>query len=132
MRESTPERVLLFSARHKAEAHVMPPVSQAGPWQVTFPNGPPATELARSLPDMQRPDGGFEAHGEVELGKLLRRAAELAMSLPNHAAEIYAEQVAKIEAQPPAATEALRLVEQRIGQNLFRQALMDYWPVPAP
>ncbi|MCX6879362.1 MAG: HNH endonuclease [Verrucomicrobia bacterium] len=127
VRESTPERVALFSARHKAEAIIMPPPAQGGPWQVIFPNGPPATELARSLPDMQRPDGGFEAHGEAALGKLLRRAAELAMSLPNHAAEIYAEEIAKIEAQPPAATEALRLVKQRIGQNLFRQALMDYW-----
>lgn len=127
VRESTPERVVVFSARHRAEAHVMPPVNHGGPWQVAFPNGPPAAELARSLPEMLRPDGGFEARGEAELGKLLRRAAELAMSLPNHAAEIYAEEVAKIEAHPPAATEALRLVKQRIGQNLFRQALMDYW-----
>jgi hypothetical protein len=127
VRESTAARVVLYSARHKAEAHVMPPLTQGGPWQVTFPNGPPATELSRSLPDMFRPDGGFDALGEAALGKLLRRAAELAMSLPNHAAEIYAEEVAKIEAQPLAATEALRLVKQRIGQNLFRQALMDYW-----
>ena len=128
VRESTAARVVLFSARHKAEAHVTPPLVQGGPWQVTFPKGPPPTELCRTLPDiLQRPDGGFEAHGEAALGKLLRRAAELAMSLPNHAAEIYAEEIAKIEAQPPTATEALRLVKQRIGQNLFRQALLDYW-----
>jgi predicted restriction endonuclease len=49
------------------------------------------------------------------------------MSLPTHAADHYAEEIAKVEAQPPTATEALRLVKQRIGQNLFRQALMDYW-----
>lgn len=127
VREGTPERVVMFSARHRAEAHVLPPLTRGGPWQVTFPKGPPATELCRTLPDMQRPEGGFVAVGESSLGKLLRRAAELAMSLPNHAAEIYAEEVAKVEAQPPAATEALRLVKQRIGQNLFRQALMDYW-----
>lgn len=127
VRESTAERTVLFSARHKAEAHIMRPITHGGPWQITFPKGPPPTELARSLPEMQGLEGGFEAHGEAPLGKLLRRAAELAMSLPNHAAEVYAEEVAKIEAQPPAATEALRLVKQRIGQNLFRQALMDYW-----
>ena len=127
VRESTPERVVMFSARHKAEAHVTPPMVQGGPWQVTFPKGPPPTELCRTLPETFRPDGGFEAHGEAALGKLLRRAAELAMSLPNHAAEISAEEIAKIEAQPPTATEALRLVKQRIGQNLFRQALIDYW-----
>ena len=127
VRESTAEQVVMFSARHNAEAHIMRPVTHGSPWRVTFPKGPPATELARSLPEMQRPDGGFEAQGEAALSKLLRRAAELAMSLPNHAAEIYAEEVAKIEEQPPTATEALRLVKQRIGQNLFRQALMDYW-----
>lgn len=127
VRENTPERVVMFSARHKAEAIIMPPPAHGGPWQVNFPKGPPATELCRSLADMQRPEGGFQAFGEASLGRLLRRAAELAMSLPNHTAEIYAEEVAKIEAHPPAATEALRLVKQRIGQNLFRQALMDYW-----
>ena len=49
------------------------------------------------------------------------------MSLPNHAAGIYAEEIAKIEAQPPTATEALRFVKQRICKILFRQALIDYW-----
>ena len=127
VRESTPQRAVLFSARHKAEAHILRPFTHGGPWQVTFPNGPPAAELARSLPDMQRLESGFEARGEGALGKLLRRAAELAMSLPNHAAKIYAEEIAKIEAQPPTATEAMRLVKQRIGQNVFRQALIDYW-----
>jgi len=41
---------------------------------------------------MFRPDGGFNALGEAAPGRLLRRAAELAMSLPNRAAEIYAEE----------------------------------------
>lgn len=127
VRESTAERVIMFSARHKAETHVAPSIPQGGPWQVTFPKGPPANELAHSLPEMQSPAGGFTAQGNAALGKLLRRAAELAMSLPNHAAEIYAEEIAKIEAQPPTNTEALRLTKQRIGQGLFRKALIDYW-----
>ena len=49
VRVSTPEQTVLFSARHKAEAHVMPPLTQGGPWQVTFPNGPPATELGTAI-----------------------------------------------------------------------------------
>lgn len=125
--ESTPERVVMLSARHKAEAHVAPPSSQGGPWQVTFPKGPPSSELSHSLTEMKIPAGGFAAQGNAALGKLLRRAAELAMSLPNHAADLYAEEVAKIEAEPPTTTEALRLTKQRVGQNFFRQALMDYW-----
>lgn len=127
VRESTPERVVMFSARHKAEVHVLPTDDAGGPWRVEFPHGPPEAELARDLPELQNHDGGFEAGGQAGLGKLLRRAAQLAMSLPSHAADLYAEEVAKIEAEPPSTTEALRLVKQRIGQNLFRQALMDYW-----
>lgn len=127
VRKSTPERVVMFSARHKAEAHVLPTDDVGGPWRVKFPNGPPEAELARDLPEMQRHDGGFEAGGQAGLGKLLRRAAQLAMSLPSHAADLYAEEIAKIEAEPPSTTEAMRMVKQRVGQNLFRQALMDYW-----
>jgi len=46
--------VLLFSARHEAEAHVLPPLTQDGLWQVTFAKGPPAVKLCRGLPEMPR------------------------------------------------------------------------------
>lgn len=127
VRESSPERVVMFSARHNAEAHVMSASSPTGSWQVKFPQGPSTTELARSQPEMQSTAGIFQAQGEAALGKLLRRAAELAMSLPNQAAEDYAAEVAKLDASPPSTTEALKLVKQRIGQDFFRKALMDYW-----
>ena len=124
---STPELVTMFSARHKAEAHVGKAGAPGGPWQVAFPKSSLSAELSRSLPAQQNPEGGFEVAGEAALGRLLRRAAELAMSLPTHAADLYAEEAAKIVAQPPAATEALRLVKQRVGQDIYRQALMEYW-----
>lgn len=127
VRESTPERVVMFSARHKAEAVVSPAGEDTAAWRVEFPKRPLASELSRSFPVIEGPAGPFQATGEAALGRLLRRAAELAMSLPNHAADLYAEAVAKIEAEPPTTTEALRLTKQRVGQNLFRQALMDYW-----
>jgi hypothetical protein len=129
--ESSPQRVILFSARHPAEAHVAPApegaVAGALSWLVSFPKGPPDTELLRSFPEMHRAGGSFEAAGEADLGRLLRRAAELAASLPNQAAERFAVEMAKIAQDPPTTTEAMRLVKQRIGQNLFREALMDYW-----
>lgn len=127
VRESTPERVAMFSARHDAEAEVTPARDGSAAWRVDFPNGPPLAELSRSFPIIDGPTGTFQATGEASLGRLLRRAAELAMSLPNHAANLYAEEVAKIEAEPPTITEALRLTKQRVGQNLYRKALMDYW-----
>jgi putative restriction endonuclease len=127
VRESTAERVIMFSARHKAEVEVSSAGDGTAAWGVQFPTGPPVTELARSFAVIDSLTGSFQANGEAALGRLLRRAAELAMSLPNHAADLYAEEVAKIEAEPPTTTEALRMTKQRIGQNLFRQALMDYW-----
>ena len=127
VRESTAERVIMFSARHKAAVVVSPMDDGSAAWRVDFPKGPPVAEMARSFPIMDGPNGRFQATGEAALGRLLRRAAELAMALPTHAADLYAEEIAKIEAEPPNTTEALRLTKQRIGQNLFRKALMDYW-----
>jgi putative restriction endonuclease len=126
VRESTPERVVMFSARHKAEAHITP-TATPNVWQVTFPHGPPTAELARSLPEQHNGGDTFQATDEASLGRLLRRAAELAMSLPNQAAEHYATEIAKLDANPPSTTEVLALVKQRRGQDLFRAALMDYW-----
>lgn len=117
--------MVLFSARHKAEA-VVSRAPGSGAWQVDFPLGPAVSELDRSYSHL-RLDGGYQTTGEAELARLLRRAAELAMALPNHAAEQYAAEIVKIEAEPLTTTEALRLTKQRVGQHLFRQALMDYW-----
>lgn len=126
VRESTLDRVVMFSARHKAEAHILP-TATPNLWQVTFPKGPPTAELIRTLPGQHTGGDTFQATDEASLGRLLRRAAELAMSLPNHAAEHYATEIAKLDANPPSTTEVLALVKQRRGQDLFRAALMDYW-----
>lgn len=124
--ESTTEQVRLSSARHRAVAVVRPGPSTAT-WSVAFPNGPNPDELGRSFPADRTGSNQFVARAEAGLGRLLRRAAELAMALPHQAADTYAIEVAKAEADPPSTTEALRVVRQRIGQNLFRQALLDYW-----
>ncbi|HRH98789.1 MAG TPA: HNH endonuclease [Prosthecobacter sp.] len=126
VRESNPERVVMYSARHKAEAHITP-TDTVNVWRVSFPKGPPTAELARSLPQQHTGGDTFQATDEASLGRLLRRAAELAMSLPNQAAEHYAAEIAKLDANPPSTTDVLALVKQRRGQDLFRAALMDYW-----
>ena len=126
VRQSTPERVMMYSARHKAEVHVTP-TDTAMIWQVNFPKGPPTAELARTLPEQHTSGDTFQATDEASLGRLLRRAAELAMSLPNQAADHYATETAKLDANPPSTTEVLALVKQRQGQDIFRAALMDYW-----
>lgn len=57
------------------------------------------------------------------LHRLLRRAFQLSRSLPNELLHTFEKQVAAL----PKTTEAERLVVQRIGQDLFRDGLLDLW-----
>lgn len=64
-----------------------------------------------------------QAPGFKHFYALLGRFAALARSLPNQVAKRFVETTKTL----PKTTEAERLVVQRIGQNLFREALIDYW-----
>jgi putative restriction endonuclease len=125
VRESTTDCVALYSARHAADVEIAASDQLKGSFLVRFPAGPAPSELNRTF--AQRADGAYEVSGELELRNILRRAAELAMSLPNQAADIYAAKVADIEKSGFQSTEVLRMVKQRIGQDIYRQALIDYW-----
>lgn len=57
------------------------------------------------------------------LHRLLRRAFQLSKALPNELLHTFENQVAAL----PKTTEAERLVVQRVGQNLFRDGLLDLW-----
>lgn len=57
------------------------------------------------------------------LHRLLRRALQLSKTLPNELLHTFEKQVATL----PKTTEAERLVIQRVGQNLFREGLLDLW-----
>ena len=54
---------------------------------------------------------------------VLRTAAAHARTLPNRVADAFLRETAGM----PKATEAERLVVERVGQGLFRGALLDYW-----
>jgi predicted restriction endonuclease len=50
------------------------------------------------------------------------------MVLPNQAAVTFAQKVEQELAEiNPFSTEVERLVKQRVGQDTFRQAILDYW-----
>jgi len=66
---------------------------------------------ARAVPDVP------------SLHRLLRRAFQLSKALPNELLHTFEKQVATL----PKATEAERLVVQRVGQNVFRDGLLDLW-----
>lgn len=57
------------------------------------------------------------------LHRLVRRAFNLSRTLPNELYFAFQKQVATM----PSATEVERLQIQRVGQNLFRQGLLDLW-----
>lgn len=54
---------------------------------------------------------------------LLRRAFQHTKALPNELLHTFEKKVASL----PKTTEAERLVVQRVGQNLFRDGLLDLW-----
>lgn len=71
------------------------------------------------------PDGfvAFVASNTTELHVLVREMWRLARSLPIEPLRAFETETRHL----PRSTEAERLVVQRVGQSIFRDALMEYW-----
>jgi hypothetical protein len=89
-------------------------------------------DVGRGLAEMGAPVEAGLPHGasvvlDVEnisaLTRLLRRAYQLARTLPNELLKNFTEKTANL----PRTTEAERLVVQRVGQDVFRDGLLEYW-----
>jgi len=65
----------------------------------------------------------FEFGSLTALHATLDRVYKLGVSLPDAPLARFRAQTARL----PQTTEAERLVLQRVGQDIFRSALMDYW-----
>ena len=121
------DAVTLGSARHRARARILLTNHQ---YLVNF-----ASQSLSLQPELERQyprdhSGAFLASGEADLAQLLHRAAALAQALPRQAADDYVARVAVALRELPSTllgTEVERLVRQRVGQQTFRQAQMDYW-----
>lgn len=124
----------LGSARHPAEVAVQ---NTSGGFAATLSRCQPSLpgELARSFPETVQARGPTEAFfvlpTEAALASWLRRTAALAQALPDQAmtafdAEVQAA-VAELEPAAAKSTEVQRLVRQRVGQQAFRHAMLDYW-----
>ena len=124
----------LGSARHPAQVAVRP--TDAG-FEASLSRCQPGLpdELARSFAEAAQTgeDGGplFVLPTEGVLARWLRRAAALAQALPDQAMAGFGVQVqAALAGLEPAAaknSEVQRLVRQRVGQQTYRQAMLDYW-----
>lgn len=121
---SEPDGVVLTSARHRARICVR----LAGKaWSIETPAGLIHQELSRSFPAAAHSESAFITLSSDELAHLLRRTAELAQSLPHQAAYTFAQRVKEAMKSAVLTTEIERLTKHRIGQETFREALLDYW-----
>lgn len=77
-------------------------------WKYSLPPGAPAATIVCDL---------------IELNRLLRRAFQLSRALPNEPLQVFLQKTVIM----PITTEAERLVVQRVGQDIFRNGLIDYW-----
>jgi hypothetical protein len=105
-------------------------VPPRGPWLLSIDHPGVAAELA-TLPLSPPPGPGlatFDFDTLTALHAALDRVYKLGVSLPDAPLVRFRVQTADL----PQTTEAERLVVQRIGQDIFRGALMDYWGARCP
>ena len=100
-----------------------------GPWFLALDHRSVIQEL--NLPAAVVPGPGrarflFDTLGE--LYAVLHRVYKLGISLPDAPLREFERRTADL----PRTTEAERLVVQRIGQDIFRNRLMDYWQGRCP
>ncbi len=72
------------------------------------------------------PNGALDGRAVTDISvlhRLLRRAFQLSKTLPDELLHTFEKQTAAL----PRTTEAERLVVQRVGQDIFRRGLLEYW-----
>jgi hypothetical protein len=105
-------------------------VSEAGPWLLSLGHPGVAAEIG-ALPDSPQAGPGqaiLMLTNLTELHAALDRVYRLAVSLPEAPLDRFKARTAGL----PRTTEAERIVIQRIGQDIFRDALIDYWSGVCP
>lgn len=104
--------------------------SGKGPWLLSVTRSEVAAELdALPLPEIPGPGAmNFAFSSLGELYAALDRAYHLGVSLPTAPLEAFEKATAALSKN----TEAEQLVVRRIGQDLFRQALVSYWKSRCP
>ncbi|HEY3357784.1 MAG TPA: HNH endonuclease [Polyangia bacterium] len=106
-------------------------------WLTADDEGHPVAALSQLNVVRALGDHGTQAHVQLppdalgarsvadvpSLHRLLRRAFQLSRTLPHELLQAYERRTATL----PRTTEAERLVVQRVGQDVFRQGLLEYW-----
>jgi hypothetical protein len=100
-----------------------------GPWFLALDHAGVIEEL--DIPFVDMPGPGFARYifeTLCQVYAVLPRIYQLAASLPDAPLREFETKVKDL----PKATEAERLVVQRIGQDVFRSGLIDYWQGRCP
>ena len=112
-----------------------------GSYALRFSDNLSLSELKRGLNKELFLNGNIEVWNMELLGVVLKRAAELGISLPDGPIRLYNERLNAYANKNPndcqtsggtarsmfQGTEREQLVKQRIGQDVFRDALFKYW-----
>jgi hypothetical protein len=104
--------------------------SPQGPWLLSIDHSGVVVEIGTLLPSPVAGPGlaTFMLATLPQLHAALDRVYKLAVSLPDAPLARFQVKTSGL----PRTTEAERLVIQRIGQDVFRDALMDYWGGSCP
>lgn len=116
---------LAFQA-HAVPTRLVLSVDNEGRYLVGTSHRGVGCELSDELQVAPHTHDGFDcfvAPSSSDLFRIIGRIWSLARSLPNEPLAEF-ERLLKEE---PSTTEVERLRKERIGQNVFRSALMDYW-----
>ena len=139
-KKSDPSMVSLSSSLHPITVNVFDG-DHEGSYGIRFSDNLSLSELKRGLNKELFHNGKIEVWERELLGVVLKRAAELGISLPDGPIRLYNEQLdAYLDNNPGErevfskaaksmfqGTEREQLVKQRIGQDVFRGVLFKYW-----
>lgn len=113
-----------------AQGHIwLASASSKGPWFLALEHPGVPKEVQASVISIDGP--GLARYSFPDLPSLysiLPRVYQLSVSLPDVPLNAFLKQTADL----PRSTEAERLVVQRIGQDIFRDSLMEYWGRKCP
>ncbi|SHF01067.1 HNH endonuclease [Ruegeria intermedia] len=119
----------MLHASHDAPGQIgLAAASPQGPWFLAVDHAGVAKELGTTV-DLPGPGlARFAYPTATELYRAVSRAYDLAKALPNDPLQKFKQRTRSM----PTSTEAERLVVQRVGQDLFRDALMRFWKGRCP
>ena len=116
------DKVTLGSAHHSFPLSVS--LTPEGEYRIISDMLLNRDEVYRLLPFEFFADGQVRAWDAASLENVFGTLSQLARSLPDNPLYQYKKAVESII---PDQTEVERVVKQRVGQNIFRSSLFDYW-----